>query len=117
MTIGNTVMLVIVALFVMVGLTVSLIAITLTSIKETGGRIPQWPVSWPEPPLTLSQQKPDTASGPASLPSQRVTTLPLRQVGESARQVSLPQQVEIPRQRVAPSRPADVPPQRVSPLS
>ncbi|MEU8202506.1 hypothetical protein [Streptosporangium sp. NPDC049046] len=115
MNIGNTIMLAIVALFVVAGLTVSLIAITLTSIKETGGRVPQWPVSWPEPPLTLPQQKPGTASGPASLPSQRVTLHP--RDGETVWRVSLPQQVEIPRQRVASSRSADVPPQRVSPLS
>jgi|GEM_PF-6615902 len=120
MNIGNAIMLAVMALFVVAGLSVSLLAITLTSIKETGGRIPQWPVSWPEPPLTISRQKPATVFGRAALPSQWVA-LPLRQDDETARRVSLPQQVEIPRQRAASSRsrPADalpLPP-RVSPLS
>ncbi|MGS2645289.1 hypothetical protein [Streptosporangium sp. LJ11] len=113
---GNIVLLAIVAVFVVAGLGVSLIAITLASIKESNGRTPQWPVSWPEPPMTLSRQRPKVASGRASLPSQQVT-LSLRRAGEPARQINLPQRVEIPRQRPAPPQPADVPPQRVSPLS
>ncbi|WP_436761653.1 hypothetical protein [Streptosporangium sp. V21-05] len=124
MNIGNTVLagdivlLALVALFVVAGLGVSLIAITLTSIKESNGRTPQWPVSWPEPPLTISRQRLDVASGRASLPSQQVTLpLSLRDAGEPARQINLPQRVEIPRQRLAPPQPVDVPTQRVSPRS
>ncbi|WP_440068325.1 hypothetical protein [Streptosporangium sp. OZ121] len=113
---GNIILLAIVAVFVVAGLGVSLIAITLTSIKESNGRTPQWPVSWPEPPMTLSRQRLKVASGRASLPSQQVT-LSLRRAGEPARRISLPQRVEIPRQRPAPPQPVDVPPQRVSPLS
>lgn len=126
---GNIVLLAFVALFVVAGLGVSLIAITLASIKESNGRTPQWPVSWPEPPLTTSRQRLDVASGRASLPSQQVppplpereagepAPRPEREAGEPARQINLPQWVEIPRQRSAPSQPVDVPARRVSPRS
>ncbi|GAA4202520.1 hypothetical protein GCM10022252_58800 [Streptosporangium oxazolinicum] len=112
---GNVVLLVIVAVFVVAGLTVSLIAITLTSIKEAGGRTPEWPVSWPEPPLTVPRQRVGVFSGRASLPSQ--VTLPPGREGEPVRRVSLPQRIEIPRQRIAPPRRAGLPSRRVSPRS
>ncbi|MGJ6961123.1 hypothetical protein ACSDR0_04375 [Streptosporangium sp. G11] len=112
---GNIVLLAIVAVFVVAGLAVSLIAITLASIKEVNGRTPQWPVSWPEPPMTLSRQRVDVASGQADLPSRRVP-LPPRADAPTPR-VSLPQEAEVPRQRAAPPQPVDVPPQRVTPRS
>lgn len=74
MATGNIVMLVIMALVIIVGLAVSLIAITLRNIRESGGQTPQWPVSWPEPPATLPQQQvePPEEQERASLPQSKM---------------------------------------------
>ncbi len=112
---GNIVLLVVVAVFVVAGLAVSLIAITLTSIKESGGRTPQWPVSWPEPPSALARKGLEVPSGRADPPARQVPRDLGEGEGEPGSRVS--PRAEIPRQRSAPPQPVDVPPQRVSPRS
>ncbi|WP_345003520.1 hypothetical protein [Streptosporangium album] len=71
------------AVLVVVGLAVSLIAITLRNISESGGRTPQWPVSWPEPPVNLPQQQLDVSSQ------------------EAAPQDAAPKKADVPRQRAS----------------
>lgn len=65
---SNIVMIAIIAVVVIVGLTASLIVLTLRNIREIDGQTPQWPVSWPEPPVNLPQQQVDVPQQRASLP-------------------------------------------------
>ncbi|WP_326644753.1 hypothetical protein OG884_11160 [Streptosporangium sp. NBC_01755] len=111
MDIGNTIMigdiilLILVAVFVVAGLAISLIAITLTSIKEGNGRTPQWPVSWPDSRTAVPRQRIGAESGQVILPPHQGAA-PLRRA-DNAERVSLPQQgdapsqtMSLPRQRV-----------------
>ncbi|MFI6455293.1 hypothetical protein ACIBF6_27475 [Streptosporangium amethystogenes] len=111
MDIGNTLMtgdiilLILVAVFVVAGLAVSLIAITLTSIRESDGRTPQWPVSWPDSQRTVPRQRISAESGQAILPPHQ-GSVPLRRADEPTERVSLPSQDDVssqaanlPRQR------------------
>ncbi|MEU8384028.1 hypothetical protein, partial [Streptosporangium sp. NPDC048865] len=102
---GNVVLLVVVAVFVVAGLAVSLIAITLTSIKESGGRTPQWPVSWPEPPSALARKGLEVPPVRADPPARQVPRDLGDGEGEPGAPVSPTPRVEIPRQRLAPHRP------------
>ncbi|MET8047518.1 MULTISPECIES: hypothetical protein [unclassified Streptosporangium] len=114
MDIGNTIMtgdiilLILVAVFVVAGLAISLIAITLTSIKEGNGRTPQWPVSWPDSQRTVPRQRISAESGQAILPPHQ-GAVPLQRADKLTERISLPPQddassqaVNLPRQRVHP---------------
>jgi hypothetical protein len=86
LTAGEIIMIAIFAVLVVVGLAVSLITITLRNIRETNGQIPQWPVSWPEPPKSISRQE-------ESLPrsSDDVDDVPREQAGVPQPPESVPQ--------------------------
>lgn len=94
MNVGNTVMssnivmLAIVALLIVAGLAASLIAITLRNIGESNGRTPQWPVSWPEPPVNLPQQQLDVSQQDVS--QHDVSQQGVSQHGDSAEKVDVP---------------------------
>ncbi|MEV4376761.1 hypothetical protein [Streptosporangium sp. NPDC049644] len=103
---GDIVLLILVAVFVVAGLAVSLIAITLTSIKEGDGRTPQWPVSWPDSQRSVPRQRISAESGQIVLPPHQGAVPPQRD-GGIAERVSQPPQDE------EPSQEANLPRQRV----
>ncbi|MGC5014640.1 hypothetical protein ACLQ2R_28060 [Streptosporangium sp. DT93] len=125
---GSIVMLVLVAVFIVAGLTVSLIAITLTSIKENDGRTPEWPVSWPKTPVAMSGQRIALSAGrTAALPSGSSgfsgssgsghpgwrVSMPHRS-GDSPRRAHSSRWAEASQRRVSPPQRADAPAQRVN---
>jgi hypothetical protein len=93
----DIVLLAVVGFFVVVGLVVSLLAITLTSIRESNGRTPQWPVSWPNPPRSVPQQRISAESEQASVQPHQEAALPPRS-DKLAERVSLPQRGDVPPQ-------------------
>jgi hypothetical protein len=64
-------MIAIFAVLVVVGLAVSLITITLRNIRENNGQIPQWPVSWPELPESVSRQREGLSQSPEDVPQEQ----------------------------------------------
>lgn len=95
---SDLILLGLVAFFVMAGLAISLIAITLTSIKESEGRTPQWPVSWPDSPTVVPRQRIHSPAGHVLSHSGSVT-VPPQKAGEHPRRVDLPQRIEVPERR------------------
>jgi len=92
---GDLILLIFVAFFIVAGLAVSLIAITLTSIKESEGRTPQWPVSWPDSPTVVPRQRIHSPAGHVLLSSGSVTVPPQR-AGDRPLRVDLPQRIDVP---------------------
>jgi cell division protein FtsN len=117
LTTGNIVMIAIFAFLVVVGLAVSLITITLRNIRETNGQVPQWPVSWPELPESVSRQR-------ESLP-RSTEDVPQEQTGVSQPPESVSQQREslsrsaedVPQEQTGVSQPPESVPQQRESLS
>jgi hypothetical protein len=104
LTIGNIVMIAIFAVLVVVGLAVSLITITLRNIRENNGQIPQWPVSWPEPPESVSRQRESLPPSPEGV-SQEQTGVSQTPEGVSPEQTGVSQTPQsVPQQREGSSR-------------
>ena len=96
----DIVLLAVVGFFVVVGLVVSLLAITLTSIRESNGRTPQWPVSWPEPSAQRSTAADQRRIGAGERAAASGGGAPAA-VDKLAERVSLPQRGDVPPQAVS----------------